>query len=453
MPLSHNEIIIKPKAVRGTLFYFVADPGTETDPVNAYQYFEDGILVLNEDGCIADIGSVDQIQSKYTFSSHDIADFSGKLIVPGFIDTHIHYPQTEIIASYGHQLMSWLENYAFRAEEKFSDKKYAIAASQFFFNELLRNGTTTALIFGTVHKASVEALFEEAEKLNIRIIGGKVLMDRNTPESLRDTPESAYEESKELIEIWHKKRGRIHYAITPRFAITSSEAQLKSAQKLYHEYNDVYLHTHLSENRDEIAQIRQLFPSSDSYLNVYHDFGLVGPRSVFAHGIYLTDEEYRLIAENNSTISFCPLSNLFLGSGLFNFNQALHFNIRLTLGTDVGAGTSFSLLKTMAEAYKVVQLQKVDELTSGKQIDLTPFKAFYLATLGAAKALSLENKIGALHPGQDGDFLVLNPNATPLLGLRMKKAQSLSEQLFAYMMLGDDRAIEAVYLMGKRWLN
>ena len=434
------------------MFFLVSDPGTAIDPGNAYRYYEDGILVLNSDGYIADIGSAEHIQSRYTFAPHEIIDYSGKFVVPGFIDAHLHYPQTEIIASYGHQLMQWLEHYAFRAEKRFADKTYAETISRFFFNELLRNGTTTALIFGTVHQVSVEALFEEAERLNMRIIGGKVMMDRNAPKSLLDTPESAYTESKGLIETWHNKRGRIHYAVTPRFAITSSEAQLKAAQQLYHEFDEVYLHTHVSENWDEIEQIKQLFPSSTSYLNVYNDFGLVGPRAIFAHGIHLSKAEFDLLAEKEAAIAFCPTSNLFLGSGLFNFTQAQHAGIRLALGSDIGAGTSFSLLKTMAEAYKVVQLQKKNPAESGKQTELTPFKAFYLATLGAAKALHIENKIGSLHPGKEGDFIVLNPNATPLMRLRMQTAQSLAERLFAFMMLADDRAVEAVYLMGKRWI-
>jgi len=434
------------------LFFLVSDPGTAIDPVNAYRYYEDGMLVLNSDGYIIDIGSTEQIQSRYTFASHEIIDHSGKFIVPGFIDAHLHYPQTEIIASYGHQLMQWLENYAFQAEERFADKAYADAVGQIFFNELLKNGTTTALIFGTVHKVSVTSLFEKAEKLNMRIIGGKVMMDRNAPKSLLDTPESAYIDSKDLIETWHNKRGRIHYAVTPRFAITSSDEQLKAAQQLYCEYDDVYLHTHLSENWNEIEQIKQLFPSSKSYLNVYDDFGLVGPRAIFAHGVHLSKAEFDLLAEKDAAIAFCPTSNLFLGSGLFDFTLAQQANIRLALGSDIGAGTSFCMLKTMAEAYKVVQLQKTSPTKSGKQVGLTPFKAFYLATLGAAQAIHMENKIGTLHPGKEGDFIVLNPNATPLMSFRMKKAQSLSERLFAFMMLADDRAVESVYLMGKRWI-
>jgi len=435
------------------LFYLISDPGLEIDPVHAYRYFEDGMLVLTSDGHIADIGSTDQIQTKYAFASQDIVDYSGNLIIPGFIDTHTHYPQTEIIAAHGHQLMRWLEGYAFPAEAKFANKSYAQTISRFFLQELLRNGTTTASVFGTVHPVSIEALFEEAEKLNMRIIGGKVMMDRNAPVDLLDTPKDAYWESRTLIETWHNKRGRIQYAITPRFAITSSCAQLEAAQQLCQEFDTTYLQTHVSENKYEMEQVRQLFPSSRSYLNVYHDYGLVGPRSIFAHGIYLTDEEFALIAEKNAAISFCPTSNMYLGNGLFDFASAEHFKIPLALGTDIGAGTSFSLLKTMAEAYKVVQLRKAFTSASAKQSVLTPFKAFYLATLGAARVLNLDDKLGTLQPGREGDFIVLNPNATPILNLRMEKSQSLNERLFALMMLADDRVVTAVYLMGKRWIT
>ncbi len=444
------------RAVRGSLFFFLNDPGTDTDPADSYQYYDDGILVLSDDGHIADIGSTADMRARYALTTGEIIDYSGRLIIPGFIDTHSHYPQSEIIATYGHQLIQWLEKHAFPAEAQFADKNYASSVSRFFLNELLRNGTTTALIFGSVHKVSVEALFEEAEKLNMRIIGGKVMMDRNAPQYLLDTPETAYADSKALIDTWHNKRGRIRYAITPRFAITSSSAQLKAAQQLYHAYDDVYLQTHVSENQDEIAWIRQLFPSSKSYLNVYHDFGLLGPRSVFAHGIHLTDDEFKLLADNHAAIAFCPTSNLFLGNGLFNVDQACQANIRLALGTDIGAGTSFSILKTMAEAYKVAQLQKADASKPekpGKHAALTPFKAFYMATLGAARALYLEDNIGTLQPGKEGDFIVLNPDTTPLLSFRMQKSSSLADRLFAFMTLADDRAIEAVYLMGRCWRN
>ncbi|MDR4518501.1 MAG: guanine deaminase [Nitrosomonas sp.] len=441
-----------PKAVRGSIFFLTDDPGTAPEPLKDYQYFFDGILLLGNDGHILDVGNADQIQARYQLKAHEIIDFSGKFILPGLIDTHIHYPQSEIIATNGEQLAQWLEQTAYPAESKFADKSYAHKVSRFFLNELLRNGTTTALVFGTVHKNSVDVLFTEAEKLNMRIIGGKVMMDRNAPDGLLDTPETAFADSIMLIDAWHNK-GRLHYAVTPRFAITSSPEQLAVAAKLYDEYEGVYLQTHVSENPNEVALARHLFPKAESYLHIYEDFGLVGPRTVFAHGVYLTDDEFELLARKNAALSFCPTSNLFLGSGLFNFRKAQHHTVQLGLGTDIGAGTSFSMLQTMNEAYKIAQLQKTNVDLPKNEISLTPFKAFYLVTLGAARALHLDDKLGSLQPGKEGDFIVLNPEATPLLRFRLQNTQSLAERLFAIMMLADDRAIEAVYLMGRRWIE
>ena len=441
-----------PKAVRGSIFFLTNDPGLALNPLKDYQYFYDGILVLSNNGRILDVGNANQMQARYQLKTHEIIDFSGKFILPGLIDTHTHYPQSEIIATYGQQLVQWLEHTAYPAESKFADKSYAHKVSRFFLNELLRNGTTTALVFGTVHKNSVDALFAEAEKLNMRIIGGKVMMDRNAPDDLLDTPETTYADSKILIETWHN-RGRLHYAVTPRFAITSSAEQLAAVAKLYDEYEDVYLQTHVSENPNEVALARHLFPKAKSYLYIYNDFGLVGSRTIYAHGVYLTDDEFDLLAKKGAVLSFCPTSNLFLGSGLFNFRKAQHYTIQLGLGTDIGAGTSFSMFQTMNEAYKVVQLQKANANLSENEITLTPFKAFYLATLGAARALHLDDKLGSLQPGKEGDFIVLNPEATPLFRFRLQNTQSIAERLFAIMMLADDRAIEAVYLMGRRWVE
>lgn len=444
------EIAIAPKAVRGTIFFLTEDPGTTIDPVKSYQYYDDGILVLNDDGHILDVGYATEMHSKYQLAAHTVLNYSGKFIFPGFIDTHTHYPQSEIIAAFGEQLTHWLDKYIYPTEAHFADKSYASSASRFFLNELLDNGTTTALVFGTVHKTSVNALFEEAEKLNMRIIGGKIMMDRNAPHYLLDTPETTYIESQALIETWHNK-GRIQYAVTPRFAITSSPEQLAVAAKLFHAYNGVYLQTHISENLSEVMHAKQLFPASKNYLSIYDDFGLVGPRAIFAHGVHLTDEEFSLLAKKKATISFCPTSNLFLGSGLFDFRKAQQENCHLGLGTDIGAGTSFSMFQTLNEAYKIVQLHKAYTDTPQNEITLTPFKAFYLATLGAARALYLGDKLGSLQPGKEGDFIVLDLEAIPLLKFRLQKTQSLADRLFALMMLADDRTVEAVYLMGKRW--
>jgi guanine deaminase len=294
-------------------------------------------------------------------------------------------------------------------------------------------------VFGTVHKVSVDAFFEASQVHNLRMICGKVMMDRNAPDYLTDTPESSYQESKELIETWHNK-GRLHYAITPRFAPTSSDEQLQLAGKLLSEYDDVYLHTHLSENKDECAWVQDLFPSSTNYLNVYDQHKLLSERSVFAHGIHLCDSEYHRLHETGSAISFCPTSNLFIGSGLFKLSKAEEHKVNVGLGTDVGGGTSFSMLQTMNEAYKVIQLQNEN---------LSPIKSLYLSTLGGAKALRLEDKIGNLAVGSEADFIILDKKGTPLLESRLALSKNIEESLFVLMTIGDDRAIQATYSAGE----
>lgn len=368
-----------------------------------------------------------------------MVEYPNALITPGFVDTHIHYPQTGMIASYGEQLLDWLETYTFPTERAFADKAHAGEVAEVFLNELLRNGTTTALVFGSVHKESVDAFFEACEKRNLRMIAGKVLMDRNAPDYLTDTAETGYADSKELIERWHGK-GRLHYAVTPRFAPTSTPEQLALAGQLFKEYPDLYMHTHLSENRKEIEWVRELFPERQGYLDVYDHHGLIGARSVFAHGVHLCDEECRRLGETGSAVAFCPTSNLFLGSGLFDLEKVEGFGVRVGLGTDVGAGTSFSQLQSLNEAYKVMQLQ-------GKKLD--PFKSLYLATLGGARALYLDDRIGNLQPGKDADFVVLDYQATPLIDYRLRQARTLEEKLFALTILGDDRAVKETFAAGE----
>ncbi|GGB81271.1 guanine deaminase [Marinobacterium zhoushanense] len=423
-------------AYRAAILDSLGDPA-ELGLENSYRYFEDGMMVV-ENGRITALGHAPEIM-KGLQSGTKIHHYEDALITPGFIDTHIHYPQTGMIASYGDQLLDWLENYTFPAEQKFVDPAHAEQVSEIFLNELLRNGTTTALVFGTVHPQSVDAFFSSAEKRNLRMIAGKVLMDRNAPEALTDTPESGYRDSKALIERWHGK-GRLHYAVTPRFAPTSSPEQLATAGQLLREYDGLYMHTHLSENRNEIEWVKALFPEQNGYLDVYDHHNLLGQRSVFAHGVHLCDEECQRLAETDSAIAFCPTSNLFLGSGLFNLPQAEQHKIKVGLGTDVGAGTSFSMLQTINEAYKVMQLQ-------GKK--LHPFKSFYLATLGGARALQLEQQVGTLEPGSEADFVVLDYNSTPLMSYRMQQAKDLEERLFVLMTLGDDRAIKCTFAMGE----
>ncbi|MFH6601607.1 guanine deaminase [Ectopseudomonas khazarica] len=422
------------KAYRAAILHSLADPAV-VGVEQSYQYFEDGILLI-ENGKVAQVGAAAELLPK--LAGVEVQHYRDALITPGFIDTHIHYPQTGMIASYGEQLLDWLETYTFPTEQQFADKAHASDVAAIFLKELLRNGTTTALVFGSVHPQSVDAFFEQADKLNLRMIAGKVLMDRNAPDYLTDTAETGYAESKALIERWHGK-GRLHYAVTPRFAPTSTPGQLELAGKLLGEYPDLYMHTHLSENRKEIEWVKALFPERKGYLDVYDHHRLIGPRAVFAHGVHLCDEECQRLAETGSAVAFCPTSNLFLGSGLFDLNKLEAHGVRVGLGTDVGAGTSFSQLQSLNEAYKVMQLQ-------GKKLD--PFKSLYLATLGGANALYLDDRLGNFLPGKDADFLVLDYNATPLISYRMQQARSLEERLFALTMLGDDRAVKETFAAG-----
>jgi len=423
------------KAYRAALLHCLADP-REVGIEASHEYFEDGLLVV-EDGKVVRNGHAADLLSTLPAGT-EVIEYQDALITPGFIDTHIHYPQTGMIASYGEQLLDWLNTYTFPTERAFADKAHASEVAEVFLRELLRNGTTTALVFGSVHKESVDAFFEQAHKLDLRMIAGKVLMDRNAPDYLTDTAESGYADSKELIERWHGK-GRLHYAVTPRFAPTSTPEQLTLAGRLFQEYPGLYMHTHLSENRKEIEWVRELFPERKGYLDVYDHHGLIGARSVFAHGVHLCDDECKRLGETGSAVAFCPTSNLFLGSGLFDLEKVEGFGVRVGLGTDVGAGTSFSQLQSLNEAYKVMQLQ-------GKKLD--PFKALYLATLGGARALYLDERIGNLQPGKDADFVVLDYKATPLIDYRLSQARSLEERLFALMILGDDRAVKETYAAG-----
>ncbi len=422
-------------AYRAAILHSIADPaivGIE----DSYQYFPDGLLVV-EGGRVLTVGHAAELLPKLPGIS--VSHYPNALITPGFIDTHIHYPQTGMIASYGEQLLDWLNTYTFPTEQQFADKAHASHVADIFLKELLRNGTTTALVFGSVFKQSVDAFFEAAQALNLRMIAGKVLMDRNAPEALTDTPESGYADSKELIERWHGK-GRLHYAVTPRFAPTSSPEQLALAGKLFGEYPGLYMHTHLSENRAEIDWVKALFPERKGYLDVYDHYQLIGPRAVFAHSVHVCDDECQRLAETGSAVAFCPTSNLFLGSGLFDLEKLEAKGVRVGLGTDVGAGTSFSQLRSLSEAYKIMQLQ-------GKKLD--PFKSLYLATLGGARALYLDEQIGNFECGKEADFVVLDYAATPLLTYRLQQSKSLAETLFALIILGDDRCVQETFAAGR----
>jgi guanine deaminase len=402
------------------------------------RYLEDGVLIT-EQGKIRWFGTWNDAQDHLPINI-EIQHYPEQLIIPGMIDTHIHFPQTEMVGAYGEQLLSWLNTYTFPTEIQFKDKAYASEIAKFFVNELLKNGTTTALVFCTVHPESVDALFEAAEQHQMRLIAGKVMMDRHAPEALCDSADSSYDDSKALIEKWHGQ-GRALYAITPRFAPTSTPEQLERAGQLKAEYPDVYVHTHLSENKDEIAWVKDLFPAQKGYLDVYHHYGLTGQRSVFAHCVHLEDAEWQCMHETDSAIAFCPTSNLFLGSGLFPLNKTWQQQVKVGLGTDVGAGTSFSLLQTVNEAYKVQQLQG-DKLSA--------YESLYHATLGGAKALDLDDKLGNFNVGKEADFVVLNIKPTALQQLRQSRSKSLEDSLFALFTIGDDRNVEATYIYGQK---
>lgn len=421
-------------AFRGSILHYLDDPATHPDTARAY--IDDGLLLVN-DGRIHAVGSYASLIGSLPKDAIR-TDYSGKILMPGFIDLHTHFPQTEMIAAYGRQLLDWLNNYTFPTEAKFVDPIYAKAIAEVFIDELLRNGTTTAMVFSSVHPESTDAFFEVAAANDLRMIAGKVMMDRNAPEDLLDTPESSYEDSVALIEHWHG-RGRLAYAITPRFAPTSSAEQLHVAGRLLQEYPDVYLQSHLAENSAEIDWVTRLFPKAVDYLDVYEQAGLLGPRCIYAHGIHLTDSACLRLAASGTVLAHCPSSNLFLGSGLFDMSRLADQGVRFALGTDIGAGTSFSMLKTLGEAYKVQQLQ---------HHSLQPDRAFYLATLGGARALSLDKVIGNFLPGKEADFIVLDPSTTPFMRFRIEHCNTLTEKLFVFAMLGDDRLISATYILG-----
>jgi len=422
-------------AFRGALVDFVDDPHVLGD--SACRFIPDGVLVVRG-GRVEQVGAAGDVLPQLPRDT-TVADYRGRLILPGFVDTHIHYAQTDMIGSYGEQLLAWLENYTFPTERGFDDPVHAREVAAFFIQELLRNGTTSAMVFATVHRDSVDAIFEAAAAQNMCLAAGKVMMDRNCPEFLRDTPASSYEDASALIERWHGA-GRLRYAVTPRFAPTSSEAQLKMAGRLLDEHPGVHLQSHVAENPQEVRWVAELFPWSRSYLDVYDRFGMLRERAVFAHCIHLDETDRLRMTASGAAAAFCATSNLFLGSGLFDPQRAAEVGMRVGIGTDVGAGTSFSMLRTLDESYKVAQM-------GGHR--LSPLRAFYLATLGGARSLYLDDTIGNFAVGKHADFVVIDPEATPLLARRMARTQSLADRLFLLMTLGDDRAVAATYVAGR----
>ena len=418
------------KGFRGELLSLSHDPVEAPDAV---RYEADGLLVV-EAGRVLARGPFAEVSPR--FPGLAVERLEG-LIVPGFIDAHVHYPQLGRIASHGAQLLDWLERHIFPAEKAFADPVHAAAVAEEFLDELLRHGTTSALVFGTVHAASVEAFFAAAEARDLRMVCGKVLMDLG-PEGLRDTVEESRAESEALIAKWHG-RGRLGYAVTPRYALTSSDEQLAVAGELLSAHPGVLLHTHLAENAREIAEVAARFTEAVDYLDAYDRFGLVTERSVFAHGVHLPDRSCARLAETGAGIAVCPSSNFFLGSGMFDFGQAERHGVRLGLGSDIGAGTSLSLLHNGGLAYQA-------GLPRGYVLD--PFRALWLATGGSARVLHIDGEVGRLAEGQEADFVVLDDAATPLMARRTAGA-SLSERLFALQILGDDRAVRRTYVLGR----
>ncbi len=422
------------RAYRAALLHTLDDPSRSPDAV---EHHPDGLMVV-EDGHVAAFGAYADVAPSLADGT-PVEDLRGRLITPGFIDAHVHYPQVDAMAGWGAQLLDWLDNHAFPAEQAFSDRAHADEVAGFFLDRLLANGTTSALAFCTVHKVSVEALFEAALARGMRIIAGKVLMDRHAPPGLTDTVEGGRADSEALIRAWRGK-GRLGYAVTPRFAVTSTDAQLAMAGEVAAAYPDVLVHTHMSENAAEIAEVARLFPDARDYLDVYDRFGLLGPRSVFAHCVHSTDDAFGRIARAGASVAFCPSSNLLLGSGLFGLRRACACGVNTALATDVAGGGSFSMLSMMGEAYKVGQLQ-------GDSLD--PLHALYMATLAGARALHIDGHVGTLEPGKEADFVVLDLAATPLMARRTTKARTLAETLFILSILSDDRAVARTYVAGR----
>lgn len=426
-------------AIRGPVLTYTSDP-FKSSLDDAMVYESDAIVAMS-DGRITHFGPADRVLPQLPPGTAVKNYGKDALISAGFIDSHVHFPQTPMIAAYGEQLLDWLNKYTFPTEQKYADKEFARSVAKVFLRENLRNGITSGCIYCTVYPQSVDALFEEAEKLGMRIAAGKVLMNRNAPEKLLDTTKTGYDDSKALIKKWHN-HGRLMYAITPRFAPTSTPDQLEATGALWKEHPDCFMQTHVSENKGEIAWVKELFPERKGYLDVYDHYSLCGKRAVFGHGIHLNEDEMHRMHATGSAISHCPTSNFFLGSGFFDINRAMKKErpVRVGLGTDLGAGTSFSILATLNEAYKAAQLNSY-ALSAGH--------AYYLATRGTANAMYLDDKIGSIGVGMEADIVVLDMKSTPIIEYRMQHAKDFAEALFIQMTLGDDRAVQATYVAGE----
>ncbi len=420
-------------ALRGDLLDFTGTPHWADPGLHGVRFRPDHWLLV-EGGRI--VGA--QPGAQPPDASWDCQDHRGRLVMPGFIDTHVHSPQLDVIASYGAELLDWLHTYTFPAEMRYADPAHAEAGAALFLDALLAHGTTSAVVFPTVHKVSAEALFAAARQRGMRLVAGKVLMDRHAPDGLRDDVEQAERDCTDLIERWHG-RERLAYAVTVRFAPTSTAAQLEMAGRLCEAYRGVYMQTHVAENRAEVRWARELFPEARSYLDVYARAGLLGPRSVLAHGIWLDDEDRAALHDSGAQIAHSPSSNLFLGSGLFGWRAAEEAGAAVSLASDVGGGTSLSMLRTMADAYKM-------QAMAGER--LTAWKALHAATLGAAQALGLADEIGSFEPGRMADVCVWDWAVGPVAQRRMAMARELHERVFAWMTLGDERNLVAAFVGG-----
>lgn len=426
------------RLLRAELLSFDADPGEGDTPAEgSIRHFEDGALWIEG-------GRIRAFDDYATLAPHlpesiEVVDRRGKLLLPGFIDSHVHYVQLEIMASWGRQLLDWLNDYTFPEECRFASREHAEVMSDAFLDEMLRVGTTTAQVFCSSHPVSVDAFFEASRRRGLCMLAGKVLMDRHAPEGLTDDVREGIRDTERLIADWHGQ-DRLGYSLTPRFAPTSTRQQLDATGGLLRNDDSLWLQTHLSENSGELDWVAELFPESRDYLAVYEQSGLVGPRSTFAHGIHLDQEMRGRLAERGANLAFCPSSNLFLGSGLFNRLAAREVGLNVTYASDVGGGTDLSGLATLKAAYQVGQLR-------GQP--LTAWQGFYGLTLGNARALSLDTRIGSLLPGKDADFVLLDPEATPLLARRTARSRTLAETLFALMMLGDDRSVAETWANGQ----
>ncbi|MEP6823558.1 MAG: guanine deaminase [Ramlibacter sp.] len=418
------------QAYRAALLRFSADRGAVYD--------EDGLLVIGPDAAgrqvVRAAGAYSALAGN--FPGVAVQHLPGRILAPGFIDLHVHFPQTDVIGSPADGLLPWLENYTFPHESRFADTAYAEGVAEVFLDELLRHGVTTALAFATSHPASVNALMAAAQRRGLRLIAGKVLQDRHSPDGVRDETEQSLVDTEDLIRKWHGT-DRLGYAITPRFAPSCTPQQLRGAGALAAKYPDVWIQSHVAENLDEVRWARELFPDSRSYLAIYDDHGLMRPRAIYAHCIHFDDEDRALMRSTGAAAAVSPTSNLFLGSGFFDYQAADRIGFRYGLASDVGGGTSFSPFHTMLAAYYVGR-----EGQTKPGVSLKPQHLWWQHTAGAAQALGLEGVIGNLQPGCEADFVVLNPQAMPLLARKLAHARSLDELLFALIVLGDDRIVE-----------